>query len=175
MLASRRAFFGIRHTRQGALIRPPWALPEAAFVEACTRCSACVEVCPTGLLVKGDGGYPEAAFNPARASQICILCGDCAQRCPEPALHYLAESRPWSVQAVFAEACLAQRDVVCRTCGESCPASAIRFPPRLGGVARPVLDEAACTGCGACLADCPTAAIQMAPTLSTPSALRGAA
>jgi ferredoxin len=28
--------------------RPPWALPEAAFVQACTRCDACVAACPLG-------------------------------------------------------------------------------------------------------------------------------
>jgi ferredoxin-type protein NapF len=73
--------------------------------------------------------------------------------------------------------CLAQRNVVCRTCGESCEQGAIRFSPRLGGVALPLLDNARCNDCGDCLVDCPTLAIRRVPVVSDfPShALQGAA
>ncbi len=173
MQASRRAFFGIRSARAGQPIRPPWALAEAQFVAVCTRCSACRDACPTGLLVQGDGGFPEADFTPGRAVDGCTFCGDCLKACPEQALQQVPGASPWSLVATFGASCLASRDVVCRTCGESCPSSAIRFPPRLGGVSRPVLDSAACNGCGACLADCPTTAISVVADSLNPSALRG--
>ena len=69
-----------------------------------------------------------------------------------------------SLLADIGDACLARRQVECRICGEVCDASAIRFRPTLGGVSRPELDHAACTGCGACVAPCPAHAIACRPS-----------
>lgn len=57
--------------------------------------------------------------------------------------------------------CLAAQRVECRLCGDGCDAGAIRFPPRLGGVAQPVIDATRCTGCGDCLHLCPTGALRL--------------
>lgn len=173
MQASRRAFFGIRSTNAHPG-RPPWALAEAEFLASCTRCNACVDVCPTRLLVKGSGGFPEADFTPGRAPEGCTFCGDCLSACRDGALEKVDGQAAWSLQAVFGEACLAAKNVVCRTCGEACELQAISFPPRLGGVSLPQL-AAACTGCGACLADCPTQAIRVLPASSRSIATQGAA
>lgn len=51
------------------------------------------------------------------------------------------------------------QNVVCRSCGDVCDEAAIRFSPRLGGAALPVVLAERCTGCGACLSVCPTGAI----------------
>lgn len=61
----------------------------------------------------------------------------------------------------FAEHCLAFQNVVCRSCGERCEDDAIRFSPRLGAAAEPVLNTDLCTGCGDCLPVCPTAALSL--------------
>lgn len=61
----------------------------------------------------------------------------------------------------FAEHCLAFQNAVCRSCGERCEHAAIRFSPRLGAAAEPLLNTALCTGCGDCLAVCPTAALSL--------------
>ena len=50
----------------------------------CTRCSACVEACPLGLLTLGRAlggptGYPGAEHD-------CIHCGHCVAICPQEAL-----------------------------------------------------------------------------------------
>jgi len=169
-MLSRRAFLGVTRSSQGSPVRPPWALAESDFVDTCTRCSACIEACPTGLLVRGDGGYPEADFTPGRAPEGCTFCTDCRTACTPGALR---ANEAWQLKAVFSADCLAERNVICRTCGESCEVRAIHFPPRLGGVAGPQLDALACTGCGACLADCPTRAIRVLSVNST--AYRGAA
>lgn len=71
---------------------------------------------------------------------------------PAPPVAQLAPAGP---------ACLGTQGVECRLCGEACDTGAIRFPPRLGGVALPVIDTARCNGCGDCLPLCPTAALRL--------------
>lgn len=73
-----------------------------------------------------------------------------------------ADGQPAPLRAVVGPACLAEQRVECRLCGEACDAGAIRFPPRMGGVAAPVVDAARCTGCGDCLPLCPTQALRLA-------------
>lgn len=63
--------------------------------------------------------------------------------------------------AVIGDRCLARRGIVCQSCGDACEPRAIRFTPKLAGVAVPVLDSEACTGCGECMQVCPAAAISL--------------
>lgn len=80
-----------------------------------------------------------------------------------------AEPRPAQEPAApqaarIGPACIAYaQNVVCRSCGDACEAAAIRFSPRLGGAALPVVLGERCTGCGACLPVCPAGAITLAP------------
>ncbi|WP_374486074.1 ferredoxin-type protein NapF [Zoogloea sp.] len=154
MDVSRRRFLGVR-APGGLPFRPPWSAAEDRFAALCTRCDACLPVCPTGLLKRGTGGYPEADFKAA----ACTFCGDCAQACPTGAIGRDTTQRPWDFGIRIDESCLAACNVECRVCGEICDAAAIRFRPRIGGVPLPEVDNTVCTGCGACLAPCPTTAI----------------
>ena len=163
---SRRRFFG-RSTRVSPF-RPPWSMPEAVFVDACTRCDDCVSACPTGLLKRGYGGYPVADFTAAS----CTFCGECSDACATSAISRELAAAPWSFSIHIADGCLAHQRVECRVCGELCEAGAIRFRPTLGGVSRPEIDRAACTGCGACLAPCPVNAIARVARPSLPSLLQ---
>lgn len=152
----RRGFLRGRVRAVASALRPPWALVEADFISACSRCDACIDACPTAILVRADGGFPAVDF----ARGECTFCAECVQRCEPQALRRTQEGdAPWALKARIGEACLATAGVECRVCGENCPTGAIRFRPRLGGVALPQLDAAACTGCGACFAPCPTRAI----------------
>ena len=137
--------------------RPPWALAEEAFLDACTRCGACVPICPTRIVVVVRG-YPEVDFKRGE----CTFCGACAAACKDGALLGAnVQAAPWSIKAQVADNCLAKRGVECRVCGDPCPVAAIRFSPRLGGPPLPEVDAATCTGCGACLAPCPVNAISI--------------
>lgn len=164
MEPSRRAFLRGRPATPPTSFRPPWALAEASFLAVCTRCDACIAACPTGLLQRGDGGYPVPDFHPGHAPAGCTFCGRCAEACQPRALLRRPDAAPWPYRVSIGEDCLPRQGVVCRTCGERCEAGAFRFPPRLGGVSLPVLATEQCTGCGACLADCPTHALRLVLT-----------
>lgn len=163
---SRRGWLRGRGRTAAPAQRPPWALAEADFLDRCTRCDACIGACPTGVLARADGGFPAVDFSRGE----CTFCGDCVRTCYPGALSRpAAETPPWALTARIGDACLAQRGVECRVCGEACGEGAIRFRPRLGGVALAELDVERCTGCGACFAPCPVRAISldMNTTLAT--------
>ncbi len=154
---ARRGFFRGR-ARPQVQMRPPWALPEAKFIDACTRCNDCLKACPTGILIAGDGGFPSVDFQRGE----CTFCADCVTACQPKALLRVEGQDAWSSKAVIGDACLPRRGVECRVCGDFCDARAIRFVPRLGGSPLPELDPEKCTACGACIAPCPTRAIRIA-------------
>ena len=157
-LLSRRGFLRGGMRSVPAAVRPPWARGELAFLAACSRCDACIRACPTGILLRSDGGFPAVDFSRGE----CTFCGECAAGCEPQALLRAPDGlSPWALKASIGQSCLAEAGVECRVCGENCPESAIRFRPRLGGVALPQLDASACTGCGACFAPCPTRAIAL--------------
>lgn len=140
-------------------LRPPWALPEEAFIERCTRCGDCISTCPYGLIKEGRGKYPQLDFSQAG----CDFCRECVKACEPEALVYDAAGPPWKLKATILPNCLSLNAVICRACGEACEAQAIQFRLELGGVARPLLDLGLCTGCGECYAVCPIRAVNISP------------
>jgi ferredoxin-type protein NapF len=155
--SSRRNFLRGRFSVRKGPLRPPWALAENAFLDACTRCGDCVRACPTHVIHDRDSGYPGIDFKAGE----CTFCGACADACKKGALKKTEGAAPWQARAAIGEQCLAQHRIECRICGDQCEARAIRFPLRAGGVAAPALDRDACTGCGACVATCPAGAIKV--------------
>lgn len=141
-------------------VRPPGALPEPAFVAACTRCGECAVACPVHAIRPLPSSAGLAAGTPALDLDVtaCIMCETmpCAQVCPTPAL----EVPPWGWRDVkMAELmvdqgrCITWRDVECGICVRVCPVGedALKLDDR----GRPVIG-AACTGCGQCIAACVT-------------------
>ena len=141
-------------------VRPPGALPEPAFVVACTRCGECASACPVHAIRPLPSSAGLAAGTPALDLDVtaCIMCETmpCAQVCPTPAL----EVPPWGWRDVkLAELmvdqgrCITWRDVECGICVRVCPVGedALKLDDR----GRPVIG-AACTGCGQCIAACVT-------------------
>jgi ferredoxin-type protein NapF len=155
---SRRQFLRGDLSSRNLVVRPPWARAEAEFLARCTRCGDCAPVCATHIIELSDSGYPQVNFKNGE----CNFCGACARHCSTGALVH-SDAAPWTLTARIGDGCLALRGVVCQVCAEHCTTRAIRFSPRLGAVAVPVLSMSACTGCGACVVPCPTQAIAMQP------------
>lgn len=161
-LTRRDLFLGRRADHRA--MRPPWALPPAAFLDTCTRCSACIAACPQQVLGTGDGGFPQ--FDPAAGE--CTFCGRCAEACLPRALDPSAVTRPWQQPAVIADRCFQNHGIVCASCLDACPKAAIGRTP--GRTAMPIVDPERCSGCGACVAVCPAGAIALA--VVAPEAIR---
>jgi len=155
-MTSRRQFLRGRSSARHVPLRPPWALPEEAFLAACTRCGDCLRAGPQGIIVE-EGGYPRVEFGKGE----CTFCGDCVAACRPGALRRSGDQAPWRLLPVIGTNCVARQGVVCRSCGDVCATAAIRFRPQLGGSALPEVEPARCTGCGGCVAPCPTRAIAM--------------
>ena len=141
-------------------VRPPGALPEAAFLGACTRCGKCTEVCPVHAISPLPLDRGLAAGTPVLdvAGRACVMCDDipCAASCPTGALDVpggLWQVLRLSAITIDTERCIAFRDVNCGVCAQVCPLGVAALDLDHGG--RPVVG-AACTGCGVCISACVT-------------------
>lgn len=154
-MISRRQFLRGDVCGRKPAVRPPWALDEAAFLSACTRCDKCAPACPEKIIVI-ERGYPTVDFSRGE----CTFCAACVTACPSGALKkHTEDQRPWQLHAQIGASCMAFGNAICRICGDACPSMAIRFRPRIGAAAVPEVIEDKCTGCGACVAPCPVTAI----------------
>lgn len=130
----------------------PWVIDAKQFLNDCTQCGDCLDVCPEQIIIKGDGGFPRVDFDLGE----CDFCGKCAGSCKAPIFTEITAT-PWQKKALIDVTCLANQNIYCRSCAESCEAQALTF--QIGISAVPQIDNELCTGCGACVAPCPTNAI----------------
>lgn len=153
---TRRALFG-RLRGAGTQLRPPWALDDEEFTEACTQCAECINACPTGIITTGRGGYPIVDLT--RGS--CTFCGECRDACPSGCFRDASYSPPWPLKAKVKESCLQVNGIACRSCQDTCEHDAISFQPQDGARYDAVVAQDRCTGCGECARACPARAISI--------------
>jgi MauM/NapG family ferredoxin protein len=141
--------------------RPPGALPEVAFLTACTRCGACAPVCPADAIVMLPPRAGLAAGTPhlEPTLQPCTVCPDmpCAAACPTGALT-LPEGG-WDGYRIGAlefvpERCVTYQGTACRVCADACPVGEAALTIDEAG--HPVLKQEGCVGCGVCVRACIT-------------------
>jgi ferredoxin-type protein NapG len=138
-------------------IRPPGALPEKEFREACSKCNLCVSACPVYAIhidfSEDEGaGYPYIDAD----AQACTLCDGqpCMPACPTGALTVVPrEEIDMGTANWFAPTCRISQGEDCTICLDDCP---------IGREAIELVDghiqvfEEGCTGCGVCQNHCPT-------------------
>ncbi|NRP72732.1 NAD(P)H-quinone oxidoreductase subunit I, chloroplastic [Ensifer psoraleae] len=152
-ISRRNLLFG-RGASEPERICPPGVTLES--LAACTGCGRCVDACPPRIISLA-ADRPSLDFSVGE----CTFCGDCRRACPEPVFQSADVTRFAHVAAI-ADHCLAKNNVACQSCRDSCPEEAIRFQPRTGGPFLPIVNENACSGCGACVGICPVGAVQVA-------------
>ena len=142
-------------------VRPPGALPEVAFLAACTRCNACVDVCPPRAIRTAPSSEGFAAGTPHLEVELqpCIACPDmpCAAACPTGALTLPEEKwKGYKLQVLelVPERCVTFSGVTCSACAESCPVGPTALAMDAEG--HPVMKAEGCVGCGVCVRACIT-------------------
>lgn len=142
-------------------VRPPGALPEVAFLAACTRCGECARVCPAGAIlhVNSQGGLAAGTpyLEPARIP--CLACPDmpCVAICPTEALTTPVDG--WRAERLgrvelHPERCITFQGQPCGVCARACPVGESALA--MDDEGRPVLKAEGCVGCGACVRECIT-------------------
>ncbi len=159
----------LRLTPTKALIRPPGALPEAQFLDACILCQECIRVCPThglkpAFLQAGLRAFGTPYLVPREGG--CHLNRNCphlcARACPVGAIRPIRPSEmKVGLASVDRRVCLAwDQGARCLVCVEACPNDAAI--PHQGRV---TVNPLKCTGCGICEQVCPVqgSAIHVVP------------
>ena len=141
--------------------RPPGALPEMGFLAACTRCGACVDVCPPHAILKvpSNGGLAAGTPYLEPTVQPCVACATmpCVAACPTAAL--TPPARGWIGYRLGAlefrpERCLTFHGTPCRVCADACPVGESALTIDEAG--HPVVRREGCVGCGVCVHACVT-------------------
>jgi MauM/NapG family ferredoxin protein len=150
--------------------RPPGAAPEVAFLASCTRCGACVDVCPAHAIRRAPASAGLAAGTPILepSIQACVVCVDipCARACPTSAL--VVPPDGWDgvhlgVLSLDVGRCITFHGASCGVCARSCPVGERALAMDRGG--RPVLKPEGCVGCGVCVTACVTTPSSLSLTL----------
>jgi ferredoxin-type protein NapG len=144
----------------GRYVRPPGALPEPAFIAACTRCGECTLRCPVHAIRPLGPETGLASGTPALRPDLtaCVMCLDmpCALHCPTDALTVPPDGWRHVKMAhvtIDQDTCIAYEGRECGVCAQVCPAGEQAIYLNESG--QPVLADR-CTGCGTCVIACVT-------------------
>jgi ferredoxin-type protein NapG len=141
------------------VIRPPGALPEKKFRDACYRCGNCVDVCPARAIRPLAGGDLDQTGTPHIDPDVaaCVVCDElaCMKACPSGALRVV---EPHAIRMGRAEindeVCVRSHGTECTLCLDKCPFGAQAI--KLDSNGRVEVISSGCVGCGVCQFYCPT-------------------
>lgn len=141
---------------RSALIRPPGAVDEEAFLSLCTKCDDCIKACPHGSIKKAGGAWGQRikgtpVIIPAKGP--CRLCEDfpCIKACAAKALIPVKDMNEvrMGTARINKDLCFAWSGSsgVCLFCYLKCP---LRGTAIIVDDSKPVVIEEKCAGCGVC-------------------------
>jgi ferredoxin-type protein NapG len=155
------------------VVRPPGAVVEEAFLSLCSRCGRCTIVCPNSALrLQGLENGLSNTLTPKLApiTGSCILpvdgCRNCIDSCPTQALQQvdfstigledISSEIKIGTAVLYTNLCIPYKlEQTCLACFEVCPVEGAITMNEDEEPRKPVFDEEACFGCGACLNACP--------------------
>lgn len=129
---------------QRQVARPPQAVAEPLFLQACNGCGRCSDACPVDI-ISVDSGKAHVSIEFAE----CDFCGACTQACDSGALE-VTQLMDTGLRPVISAQCLGRLDDLCRMCEIVCPRTAIFFNQHN----QPSVDTTLCNGCGKCKLVC---------------------
>ena len=144
---------------------PPGAKSVKDFYRHCTACQLCVAQCPNNVLRPSTDlerlMQPEMSYERGYCRPECVRC---SELCPTGAIRRIAPEEKTAIRIGLASVdrsrCLPEaRGVHCGNCARHCPSGAILMvplhPEEKDSILIPSVNEALCTGCGACENLCP--------------------
>lgn len=153
-------------TKRPPLLRPPGAISEKLFLQACTRCDDCSNACPKDAIQKVPRKFGFLIMDTPYIDPIkvpCVMCTElpCIPACQEGALMPVPGGPP-DVKMGYAildkKKCQAYGHTFCQQCIIDCP-----IP---GAITQkndqPTFHKDICTGCGVCVRSCSTVNIPVA-------------